>query len=144
MERMGSIRVFGRDSKERAAGDFGPVHQAFHSDQGVMYIFRRGRAEKILPECSVAMLEVRQHEGIFGFEMPIEGRLCDLGDGHDFLGAGHADAVSVKEAVGNLQNSLPRIGILLSSHRNHLDTGRLVRLCSSSIETEVSVLLSAL
>ena len=57
------------------------------------------------------MFEVCEHEGIFAFEMPIEGRLCDLGDGHDLLSAGRADPLCIEEAVGNFQNSLPWIGV---------------------------------
>ncbi len=39
MDRMGSVRVFGCDTKERATGHFGQVYQTFYSDQGFMYVF---------------------------------------------------------------------------------------------------------
>ena len=45
--------------------------------------------------------------------MAIKRRLCDLGDGHDLLGACRADPLCVEEAVGYLQNSLSRIGLFL-------------------------------
>ena len=77
------------------------------------------------------MVEVCEHERIFAFEMPIEGRLGDLGDGHNLLGAGCADPLCVEEAVGNLQNSFPRIGFFVCFHQTPLDRDR--RICLWSL-----------
>src|SRR5450755_2578837 len=110
MERMGSVRVFGCDTKERAADYFGPVRHSFEFNQSLTQILWGSGMREIVPKSSIAAFEICEHEGIFAFEMPIEGRLCDLGDGHDLLGARRADPVCVEEAVGHFQNSFTRIG----------------------------------
>ncbi len=126
MERVGSIRVFGCDPQERAADYFGPVRHLFELGQSLTQIFWGSGVRKIVPKSLIAVFEVCEHEGIFAFEMPLEGRLCDFGDGHDLLGAGRADPVCVEEAVGYLQNSRSRIGFSLCFHRIILTEDRLV------------------
>src|SRR5271165_4177232 len=139
MERVGSIRVFGCDTKERAADYFGPVRHLFEFGQSLTQILGGVGMREIVPKSSIAVFEVCEHEGIFAFEVPIEGRLCDLGDGHDLLGTGRADSLRVKEAVGDLQNSLARIVLFLHLHGTHLDKDRLVCLYSCTNETDMSV-----
>ena len=138
MVRMGSIRVFRCDTKERATGDVGPVRQSLEFGQSLTQILWGGGVKEIVPKSSIAVFEVCEHEGIFAFEMPIEGRLCDLGDGHDLLGASRADPLCIEEAVGNFQNSLLRIGVFLCSHRVILTEDRPVCLMVN-METDVSV-----
>ena len=109
MERMGSIREFGCDTKERAADYFGPVRILFELGQSLTQILCGSGLREIVPKSLIAVFEVSEHEGILAFEMPIKRRLCDLGKGHDLFGARRADPVCVEEPVGYLQNSLPRI-----------------------------------
>src|SRR5271170_7977271 len=97
MERMGSIWIFGCDTKERAADYFGPVRILFEFGQNVTQILWGGGVREIVPKSSIAVFEVGEHEGIFAFEMPIKRRLCDFSDGHDLLGAARADSICVEE-----------------------------------------------
>src|SRR5450631_3125542 len=106
MERMGSVRILGCDTKKRAADYVGSVRQLFDFGQSLTQVLCGSRMREIVPSSSIAVFEVREHEGIFAFEVPVEGRLCDLGERHDLLGAGRAYPLCVEESVGNLQNSL--------------------------------------
>src|ERR1700685_1895493 len=100
MERVGSIRVFGCDTQKRAADYFGPVRILFEFGQSLTQILRGSGLREIVPKSLISVFEVREHEGILAFEMPVERRLRDFGDGHDLLGAGRADPLCVEEAVG--------------------------------------------
>ena len=72
MERMGGIREFGCDTKERAADYLGPVRISFEFDQNLTEILWRSGIREIIPESSIAVFEVYEHEGILAFEMPIK------------------------------------------------------------------------
>ncbi len=111
--RVGSIRVLGCDSQERAADDFGPVRILFELDQRLAQILCGSRLREIVPKSLIAVGEVREHESILAFEVPIKRRLCDVGDGHDLFGAGRADPLGVEEPVSYLKKSASRIGLLL-------------------------------
>src|SRR5271156_5419279 len=124
MVRVGSIRVFGCDTKERAADYFWPVRHLFEFGQSLTQILGGSGMREIVPKSSIAVFEVCEHEGILAFKMSIKRCLCDFGDGHDLLGASRADPLGVEEAVGYLQNSLSRIGLFSRSHRIHLDSGQ--------------------
>jgi hypothetical protein len=103
MVRVGSIREFGCDTKERAADYFGQVRHLFELDQSLTQVLCGSGMREIVPKSPIAVFEVREHKGILAFEMPIKRRLCDFGEGHDLLGAGRADPICVEEPVGYLQ-----------------------------------------
>jgi len=124
MVRVGSIRVFGCDTKKRAADYFGPVRHLFEFGQSLTQILWGSGMREIVPKRSIAVFEVREDEGIFAFEMPIKRRLCDFGEGHDLLCAGRADPLCVEEAVGNLQYPCARIGLLARFHKFNFDRDR--------------------
>ena len=119
-----NIRVFGCDAKKRAPDDVGVVDHAFDSGQGFMDIFRRGRAINSLKERSVAECKIRDHEVIFAWEVSIESRLRDVGDGHDPLRAGRTYTLSIEEVVGSFHDPCPGIGLFLCVHEIYLDTGQ--------------------
>ena len=75
----------------------------------------------MLKEGSVAIFQISGHQVIFAWEMPIKGRLCDLGDGHDLLGPGGADPFCVEKAIGSFKDPLPRLGLFLRIHQIYVD-----------------------
>src|SRR5579859_3555837 len=97
MERMGSIREFGCDTKERAADYLGPVHILFELGQSLTQVLWGSGPKEIIPKRLIAIFEVREHESILACEMAIKRRLCDFGERHDLLGAGRANPLFIEE-----------------------------------------------
>jgi haloalkane dehalogenase len=64
MERVGCVRKFRRDTKEGAANDFWPVGHLFEFGESLTQILCGCGMCEIVPKRSIALFQVRQHEGI--------------------------------------------------------------------------------